>query len=79
MSAAVTRDRTIWALGDYDRFARATVWPLGPILVRSCAIGPGQRVLDVAAGTGNVAIRAAMAGASVVATDLTPEHFDAGR
>jgi ubiquinone/menaquinone biosynthesis C-methylase UbiE len=33
----------------------------------------------VAAGTGNVAIRAAEAGARVVACDLTPEHFDAGR
>ena len=36
-------------------------------------------MLDVAAGTGNVAIRAAQAGASVVASDLTPENFDAGR
>jgi 2-polyprenyl-6-hydroxyphenyl methylase/3-demethylubiquinone-9 3-methyltransferase len=36
-------------------------------------------VLDVAAGTGNVAIRAAEAGAHVVASDLTPENFDAGR
>jgi ubiquinone/menaquinone biosynthesis C-methylase UbiE len=36
-------------------------------------------VLDVAAGTGNVAIRAAEAGASVVASDLTPENFEAGR
>jgi SAM-dependent methyltransferase len=79
MSAASTREPTIWALGDYDRFARATVWPLGPILVRRCAIGPGQRVLDVAAGSGNVAIRAATAGASVVAVDLTPELFEAGR
>ena len=71
--------RAMWALGDYDRFARATVWTLGPVLVERCAIGPGQRVLDVAAGTGNVAIRAAMCGASVVAADLTPEHFEAGR
>jgi SAM-dependent methyltransferase len=71
--------RAMWAMGDYDRFARATVWPLGPVLVQACAIAPGQRVLDVAAGTGNVAIRAAMAGASVVASDLTPEHFEAGR
>ena len=71
--------RAMWALGDYDRFARATVWSLGPIMVDSCAVRPGQRVLDVAAGTGNVAIRAAMAGASVVAADLTPEHFEAGR
>jgi ubiquinone/menaquinone biosynthesis C-methylase UbiE len=66
-------------MGDYDRFARATVWELGPLLVNACAVRPGQRVLDVAAGTGNVAIRAALAGASVVASDLTPEHFAAGR
>lgn len=71
--------RAMWALGDYDRFARATVWELGPVLVRACGITRGQRVLDVAAGTGNVAIRAAIAGARVVASDLTPEHFKAGR
>ena len=71
--------RAMWALGDYDRFARATVWELGPVLVEACGITRGQHVLDVAAGTGNVAIRAAIAGASVVASDLTPEHFEAGR
>lgn len=71
--------RAMWSLGDYDRFAHATVWELGPVLVSACAIGPGQHVLDVAAGTGNVAIRAAQAGATVVASDLTPEHFEAGR
>ena len=71
--------RMMWALGDYHRFATATVWELGPVLVRACRISPGQRVLDVAAGTGNVAIRAAQAGAIVVASDITPEHFDAGR
>ena len=71
--------RAMWALGDYDRFARATVWELGPVLVEACGITRGQHVLDVAAGTGNVAIRAAIAGACVVASDLTPEHFEAGR
>lgn len=71
--------RAMWALGDYDRFARATVWELGPVMVEACGIRRGQHVLDVAAGTGNVAIRAAIAGASVVASDLTPEHFEAGR
>ena len=50
----------------------------GPVLVEACGIGPGMRVLDVAAGTGNVAIRAAEAGANVVASDLTPENFDPG-
>ena len=70
---------TMWALGDYHRFATATVWELGPRLVAACGVSAGQRVLDVAAGTGNVAIRAALAGAEVVASDVTPENFDAGR
>jgi len=71
--------RQAWALGDYHRFAKETVWQVGPVLVAACGIGPGQRVLDVAAGTGNTAIRAAQAGAQVVASDLTPENFEAGR
>ena len=71
--------RAMWALGDYHAFARDLVWEVGPVLVAACGIGPGQRVLDVAAGTGNVAIRAAQRGADVVASDLTPENFAAGR
>lgn len=71
--------RRMWALGDYHAFAVQTVWPVGSRLVKACGIAPGQRVLDVAAGTGNTAIRAAQAGASVVASDLTPENFEAGR
>ena len=71
--------RAMWALGDYHRFARELVWDVGPVLAEACEIGPGQRVLDVAAGTGNVAIRAAERGAGVVASDLTPENFAAGR
>ena len=54
--------QAMWASGDYHRFAVSTVWELCPVLVRACGIAPGQRVLDVAAGTGNVAIRAANAG-----------------
>ncbi len=71
--------RAAWALGDYHRFAKETIWELGELLVRACGISTGQRVLDVAAGTGNTAIRAAEAGAEVVASDLTPENFEAGR
>jgi SAM-dependent methyltransferase len=74
-----TRQRAIWALGDYHKFATTALWDLGPLLVDACGIAPGQLVLDVAAGTGNVAIRAAEAGAYVVASDLTPENFEAGR
>lgn len=71
--------RAMWALGDYHTFATELVWELGPVLVDACGIAAGQRVLDVAAGTGNVAIRAALTGAEVVASDLTPENFEAGR
>src|SRR5262245_41273054 len=71
--------RGMWALGDYHRFAKATVWELGVVLVDACGVRASQRVLDVAAGTGNTAIRAAERGASVVASDLTPENFEAGR
>jgi ubiquinone/menaquinone biosynthesis C-methylase UbiE len=71
--------RAVWALGDYQRFAKQTVWDLGPVLVEACGVSGGQRVLDVAAGSGNVAIRAAEAGADVVASDLTPENLEAGR
>src|ERR687897_446320 len=71
--------RSMWALGDYHKFATELVWEVGPVLVAACGISAGLRVLDVAAGTGNVAIRAAEAGAEVVASDLTPENFAAGR
>ena len=39
---------------------------------------PGEDVLDVACGTGNVALRAA-GGGRVDGVDLTPELFDTGR
>lgn len=86
MTAAATRAdrefkagvRSMWAKGDYARFADL-VWVLGPVVVEAAGVRPGQRVLDVACGTGNVAIRAAEAGADVVASDLTPENFPAGQ
>ena len=75
----VAQARAVWRLGDYHRFAREQLWEIGPVVVAACGISPGQQVLDVAAGTGNVAIRAAEAGAGVVASDITPENFEAGR
>ncbi len=79
MTSHDTAVSNIWGLGDYHRFAMETVWSLGPVLVKACGIGPGQSVLDVAAGSGNVALRAAEAGADVVASDLSPENLEAGR
>jgi len=51
--------RQAWAGGDYHRFATDLVWHLGAELVAACGIRPSDRVLDVATGSGNVALRAA--------------------
>ncbi len=77
--ALKARHRAMWALGDYPALAAEIIPELGAILVGECGVRPGQRVLDVAAGSGNAAIPAALAGASVVACDLTPELFESGR
>lgn len=74
-----TRHRAMWASGDYPSMVETFLLPLGPRLVEACGIGPDMRVLDVAAGTGNASIPAAERGASVTASDLTPELFEAGR
>ena len=77
--ALKARHRAMWALGDYPAVAADLIAELGPVLVAAAGIRPGDRVLDVAAGTGNAAVPAALAGAEVVASDLTPELFAAGR
>jgi ubiquinone/menaquinone biosynthesis C-methylase UbiE len=77
--ALKAKHRAMWALGDYPSVAAEIIPDLGTVLVEACGVGPRHRVLDVAAGSGNAAIPAALAGASVVACDLTPELFDAGR
>jgi len=73
------RHRAMWASGDYPAMVETFLLPLGPRLVEACEIGPGMRVLDVAAGTGNASIPAAARGAAVTASDLTPELLEAGR
>src|ERR1700753_1035308 len=74
-----TTHRAIWALGDYALMAEGGMAPLGPVLVAAMGIGPGVRVLDVAAGSGNISLPAAEAGAEVVSTDLTPELLQRSR
>ncbi len=77
--ALKAKHRAMWALGDYPTVAAEVIPHLGATLVEACGVRPGMRVLDVAAGPGNAAIPAALAGADVVASDLTPELLEAGR
>src|SRR3954467_15844281 len=73
------RHRAMWASGDYPRMVDTFLAPLGPRLVEACAVSAADRVLDVAAGTGNASLPAAARGARVTASDLTPELLADGR
>lgn len=67
-----------WEAGDIGEQGRR-LRPAALALVDVCAPGPGQRLLDVGAGDGNVAVAAARRGADVVAVDLSPAAVEAGR
>lgn len=77
--ALKAKHRALWASGHYPAVAADLIPTFGEVLVTAAGIHTGQRVLDVGAGTGNAAIPAAVRGALVTASDLTPELFDAGR
>src|SRR5688500_7037212 len=77
--ALKAKHRAMWAMGDYHAVATEIIQSLGPILVEASGVGPGDRVLDVGAGSGNAAIPAALAGATVIASDLTPDLLETGR
>src|SRR5204863_9435109 len=72
------RQRTMWASGDLPDIA-TTILDAAEVLVDAADPQPGQDVLDVATGTGNVAIPMAQRGARVVGLDITPELFDDAR
>ena len=48
-------------------------------LIREAALGHGQRVLDLACGTGDIALQASAAGATVVGLDITPRMVELAR
>ena len=66
-----SRARETWTKGSYGELANRLL-EMSAHLVRAVHIGPQDRVLDVATGTGITAITARQAGAGVVGVDLTP-------
>jgi SAM-dependent methyltransferase len=66
------KQRAAWALGEYDRIADGLTISTDQT-VRVAKIRPGERVLDLATGTGITAIAARERGAQVTGVDLTPE------
>jgi SAM-dependent methyltransferase len=64
--------RDIWAEGSYEDVA-TLIEAVGPNhLLPAAGVSPDDVVLDVATGTGNVALAAAATGAQVIGLDLTP-------
>jgi len=64
-----SRMKSTWMAGDFGQIANF-IAPEGANFVARLGIAPGTRVLDVACGTGNTAIPAARAGASVTGLDI---------
>jgi SAM-dependent methyltransferase len=68
----------MWGGADYDRVAQRFA-PIHDDLVARLAPAPGERWLDVGTGTGEVALRAARAGAEVTAVDISEELLAVAR
>jgi ubiquinone/menaquinone biosynthesis C-methylase UbiE len=72
------RMRSAWTAGDFGQIARYTA-KRAEQFVERLKIQPGARVLDVACGTGNLAIPAARKGAQVWGIDIAPNSLDQAR
>lgn len=70
--------RATWTAGDFSEIAKYIVVCSGEAL-NALNPQPGQHLLDIACGTGNLAIPAAQRGAVVTGLDLTPKLLDVAR
>jgi ubiquinone/menaquinone biosynthesis C-methylase UbiE len=70
--------RASWIAGDFGKIAQYSA-KSAEEFVRRRNVQPGMRVLDVACGTGNLAIPAARAGASVTGIDIAPNLLEQAR
>ena len=68
----------MWGSADYDRVALRFAG-VHDELVQRLEAAPGVRWLDVATGTGRLAIRAARAGADVTGLDIAPRLLEQAR
>jgi ubiquinone/menaquinone biosynthesis C-methylase UbiE len=71
LKALKARQQAAWSSGDYALIG-TTLQIVGEELCEALDVRPGQKVLDVAAGNGNVSLAAARRFCNVVATDYVP-------
>src|SRR5687768_10789250 len=72
------RLKATWMAGDFGVIARMTERGADEVIAR-LAIAPGTRVVDVACGSGNLAIPAARAGANVTGADIATNLLEQAR
>jgi len=72
------RQASVWGAGRFELFAE-NLAGINDELVDRLGVHPGERWLDVATGTGAVAIRVARRGATVTGQDLAGELIDTAR
>src|SRR5215510_9461701 len=73
-----TRQQGAWSSGDYAIIG-TTLQIVGEALCEALDLRAGQKVLDVAAGNGNVTLAAARRWCEVVSTDYVPALLERGR
>ena len=75
METLKSKLRATWIAGDFGVIARS-IEQGGREFVERLNLQPGQYVLDVACGTGNLALPAARAGADVTGVDIAPNLIE---
>jgi SAM-dependent methyltransferase len=78
LEALKARQQGAWSSGDYA-VVGTTLQIVGEQLCEALDVGSGKKVLDVAAGNGNVTLAAARRWCDVVSTDYVPSLLERGR
>jgi ubiquinone/menaquinone biosynthesis C-methylase UbiE len=78
LAAIKARQHAAWSSGDYA-IVGTTLQIVGEQLCEALDLHAGQKVLDVAAGNGNVTLAAARRWCEVVSTDYVPELLARGQ
>ena len=78
IAALKTKLRATWIAGDFGQIAKYYTGDAEEFINR-LNLKPGMKVLDVACGTGNLALPAARAGAEVTGVDIAPNLVEQAR
>jgi len=78
MDALKAKLRATWISGDFGEIAKFLATE-AEIFINRLGLKPGSKVLDVACGTGNLALPAARLGANVTGVDIAPNLIEQAR